>query len=150
MSGIPSFTGLGPALRWMRERKNLTLEEVSRRSGIHTSSLSRLERGTIQPKLETLGRVLEGLEADTLDLGLALRLTQGQACQLDLPEDLPDDERAALALTAYGFEDFVRSLVRRAQGPGLEPPARPRPARLRRRRKPLPTALAAGNGRVFG
>lgn len=115
MKDVPSFVGLGGALRRIREGKVLTLDEVGKRAGIHPSSLSRLERETLQPKLETLGRVLQALEADPLDFGLALRLERGETCGLDLPEDLSEEERAALTLAAFGFEAFVRSLVRRSR-----------------------------------
>lgn len=111
----PSFLGLGPALRRLREGRNLTLEEVAGKAGINPSSLSRLEYGAFQPKLETLGRVLEALGADPMDLGFALRQEQGKTSRLDLPEGLTGEESAALTLTAYGFEAFVHCLARRAQ-----------------------------------
>ncbi len=115
MKNVSSFVGLGAALRRIRLGKELTLDEVGKRAGIHTSSLSRFERGTLHLKLETLDRILEGLGADALDLGLALRLESGRTCELQLPEGLPEAERAALTLAAFGFEDFVKSLVRRSK-----------------------------------
>lgn len=114
MKKIPSFVGLGPALRKLREERELTLDGVAGNAGIDPSSLSRLENGAFQPKLETLGRLLHALGADPLDLGLALRQAQGKTCSLELPEGLSGEERAALLMTAYGFEAFVLCLARRA------------------------------------
>ena len=115
MNEPASFAELGTALRHLRERKNLTLNEVAHKARISPSTLSRIEYGSFQPRLGTLAQLLESLEADTLDLGWALREAQGKTCNLQLPEGLSEEERAALALTAFGFEFFVLSLARRAQ-----------------------------------
>ncbi len=51
-------------LRAAREARGWTLAELARRSGVHKSTVSRLERGEIEPSLRTV----EKLEAA---LGLA-------------------------------------------------------------------------------
>lgn len=58
MSGPPAITdvlaGVGPRLRRFRERRELTLNDVSTRTGISKSTLSRLESGQRRPSLELL------------------------------------------------------------------------------------------------
>jgi transcriptional regulator with XRE-family HTH domain len=45
---------VGPRLRELRKRRNLTLTEVSDRTGVSVSTLSRLESGLRRPTLELL------------------------------------------------------------------------------------------------
>lgn len=47
---------IGHALRALREQRGLKLESLAVDLGLATSSLSRLERGQIQPRLDTLMR----------------------------------------------------------------------------------------------
>lgn len=49
-----TLAGVGPRLRALRTRRELTLAEVSRASGISVSTLSRLESGERRPALELL------------------------------------------------------------------------------------------------
>ncbi len=46
--------GVGPRLRELRRRRNVTLTDVSERTGISVSTLSRLESGQRKPTLELL------------------------------------------------------------------------------------------------
>jgi hypothetical protein len=58
----PAFLELFAALRLERERLGLTLTEVSRRSGIDTADLSRLENGKVHdPRSSTLSRYARAL-----------------------------------------------------------------------------------------
>jgi transcriptional regulator with XRE-family HTH domain len=59
-------TDPAPRLRRARQKKNLTLDEVSRATGISRSSLSRLESGQRKPSLELLLPVIAALSV-TLD-----------------------------------------------------------------------------------
>jgi transcriptional regulator with XRE-family HTH domain len=45
-----------------RKRQHLTQEEVSDRSGIHVTEVSRIERGLRDPRVTTLVRLAEALE----------------------------------------------------------------------------------------
>lgn len=109
----PSFKEIGPALRWLRERRGLSLAEVARRADLAPSSLSRFERGKRQPTLDTLGRVLRVLQADPIQLAFALRFHQRCERELNLPEGLTDRESFALAVAAHGFQDFIEAAARR-------------------------------------
>lgn len=45
---------LGPRLRGFRQTLGLSLAELAERSGLTTSTISRLERGLVRPGLEQL------------------------------------------------------------------------------------------------
>ncbi|MZE79992.1 helix-turn-helix domain-containing protein [Streptomyces xinghaiensis] len=51
------LAAVGPRLRGVRERRGLTLADVSRATGISTSTLSRAETGRRKPTLEVLLRL---------------------------------------------------------------------------------------------
>ena len=48
------LAAVGPRLRLLRERRDLTLTAVAQRTGISKSTLSRLESGQRKPSLELL------------------------------------------------------------------------------------------------
>lgn len=52
---------LGEALRYHRKNKNLSQREVSDKSGIETSEISRLEKGLGNPTHKQMKRLAEGL-----------------------------------------------------------------------------------------
>ncbi|MEU4678568.1 XRE family transcriptional regulator [Micromonospora sp. NPDC023737] len=49
-----ALAGVGPRLRHLRSRRRLTLTDVSERTGISVSTLSRLESGVRRPSLDLL------------------------------------------------------------------------------------------------
>ncbi len=49
-----ALDSVGPRLKWLRERRRLTLTALSGRTGISASTLSRLETGHRRPTLEQL------------------------------------------------------------------------------------------------
>jgi transcriptional regulator with XRE-family HTH domain len=53
---------LGTNLREARERLGLTQEQVSERSGVHATEVSRIEGGKRDPKVSTLERLAEAVE----------------------------------------------------------------------------------------
>jgi transcriptional regulator with XRE-family HTH domain len=54
----------GAALRRVRERSGLTLGEVSRRTGISVSTLSKVENGKLSLSYHRLAQISDGLEID--------------------------------------------------------------------------------------
>ena len=60
-ANIQSFL-MGEALKQARLSKNLTQEELSKRTGIHQSDISKLEKGTRNPSLKLLQRLAEGMD----------------------------------------------------------------------------------------
>jgi transcriptional regulator with XRE-family HTH domain len=58
----------GPALRAVRLRRDLTLADVSRRTGLPLSTLSKLENGKMSLSYDKLVRLSKGLEIDIAEL----------------------------------------------------------------------------------
>jgi len=64
----PSPKRPGAALRRVRERNGLTLTEVSRRTGISVSMLSKVESGRLSLSYKRLVQISEGLQIDVARL----------------------------------------------------------------------------------
>jgi transcriptional regulator with XRE-family HTH domain len=98
----PALTGLGQALRWLRERQARKQYRVADDAGITKGMLSAYETGRQRPSLETLDRLLGALGSDLNDLHNALQIVNGrpermkgwsgwQALEPSLPAPLPGD-----------------------------------------------------------
>jgi len=72
------LTGLGPALRWMRERRVRKQYQVAAAAGITKGMLSAYETGRQRPSLETLDKILDTLEVDLHELHNALQIVNGR------------------------------------------------------------------------
>jgi len=59
---------VGPKLRELREAAKLTQEDLAHEAGISTSTLSRIERGTYQPRLDTLDKLAQALKVSVVEL----------------------------------------------------------------------------------
>jgi transcriptional regulator with XRE-family HTH domain len=55
---------VGSRMRQLREDKGLSLQELSRLSGIEAETLSRIESGDLQPQLGTVLKLAKALEGD--------------------------------------------------------------------------------------
>jgi transcriptional regulator with XRE-family HTH domain len=55
-------------MRQLRERKDLTQDALAHRAGLHTSIVTRLERGVREPRLTTMMAVAIGLEVSLGEL----------------------------------------------------------------------------------
>jgi transcriptional regulator with XRE-family HTH domain len=130
----PVLTGLGQALRWLRERQARKQYRVADDAGVTKGMLSAYETGRQRPSLETLGKLLETLGCDLNDLHNALQIVNGRPERMkgwqlrdaapNLPH-LPDLQQAESGLNerAAGHapgHPGVRELGRPAprQGPG--------------------------------
>ena len=72
------LTGLGPALRWLRDRRGRKQYQVANAAGITKGMLSAYETGRQRPSLDTLDKVLDTLGCDLIDLHNALRIVNGE------------------------------------------------------------------------
>ena len=52
-------------LRRLRSARELSQEELARRTGLHASEISRLERGAREPRLGTIVKLARGLDVST-------------------------------------------------------------------------------------
>jgi|ERR1700674_1467947 len=59
---------LGPALRQLRRAANLTLQELSDRTGLASSTLSKIENNLISPTYDSILKLADGLEIDVAQL----------------------------------------------------------------------------------
>lgn len=73
LAAAPS-SSLGPRVRALREAMDLSLRELSERSGVSAPMLSQVERGETSPTLQVAQRIAGGLE---LKLSQLLRLDEG-------------------------------------------------------------------------
>jgi transcriptional regulator with XRE-family HTH domain len=132
------LNGLGPALRWLRDRRGRKQYQVAALAGITKGMLSAYETGRQRPSLETLDKILDTLECDLNDLHNALQIINGRPAGLVRPEArprwpsagtaggedsavdvygvlgvaerLPDQEERALAEMLQGFHRLLRFL----------------------------------------
>jgi transcriptional regulator with XRE-family HTH domain len=56
------MSALGTNLREARERLGLTQEQVTQRSGVHATEVSRIEAGKRDPQVSTLERLAKAVE----------------------------------------------------------------------------------------
>lgn len=68
------FTGLGRAIRWLRDRQGKRQYQVADAAGITKAMLSAYETGKQKPSLDTLEKILAALECDLNDLHNALQI----------------------------------------------------------------------------
>ena len=61
-------SAIGSKIRELREAASLTQEDLAHEAGISTSTLSRIERGNYQPRLDTLGKLATALSLPVADL----------------------------------------------------------------------------------
>lgn len=76
------LTGLGPALRSLRDRKGLTQRGLASASGLSEAGISKVENGIRLPDCGSLQRILVALEADVHDLGAALDEVNGRVASV--------------------------------------------------------------------
>jgi XRE family transcriptional regulator, regulator of sulfur utilization len=61
-------SAVGPKIRELREAASLTQEDLAHEAGISTSTLSRIERGTYQPRMHTLNQLAKALKVPVAEL----------------------------------------------------------------------------------
>jgi transcriptional regulator with XRE-family HTH domain len=72
------LTGLGHALRWLRDRHSRKQYQVADAAGITKGMLSAYETGRQKPSLDTLEKLLDTLGCDLYDLHNALQIVNGR------------------------------------------------------------------------
>src|SRR6187455_3419714 len=69
----PTVAAVGPRVKALREAMDLSLRDLSERSGVSAPMLSQVERGETSPTLQVASRIASGLE---LRLSQLLRLDE--------------------------------------------------------------------------
>jgi transcriptional regulator with XRE-family HTH domain len=72
------MSGLGQALRWLRDRLGKKQYQVAEAAGITKGMLSAYETGRQRPSLETLDKLLGTLGCDLHDLHNAIQIVNGR------------------------------------------------------------------------
>lgn len=83
--------GPGGVLKSLRQSKNWTLADVSQRTGVPASTLSRLENDQISPTFNQLMMISEGLEIDLASLFSSLKEDPGKNAAGRRSINLDDD-----------------------------------------------------------
>lgn len=60
--------GVGARVRSLRMGRRMTQEDLAERSGLTSEAVTRVERGTRKPTLETLNKLARGLGVGVVDL----------------------------------------------------------------------------------
>ena len=71
---MPTFQGLGRALRWLRDRQGKRQYQVADAAGITKAMLSAYETGKQKPSLDTLEKILDALDCNLNDLHNSLQI----------------------------------------------------------------------------
>jgi len=100
------------AVRWIRERRGITQEELAERSGVSQNSVSRIETGKRKPHKGTLQK-----------LATALGVEDWTTLGVEVPEILPledimewDPERRRRLFDLYRETGFVDHVTKRLEG----------------------------------
>lgn len=100
---------LGARVRQIRRENSWTLEDLSRKTGVSASSLSKLENGLIDVTFETVMKLCEGL-----DLSLEHLTSHEQAAfRSGVRTVTRRNEGLQLATQAYGFEVLCTDIARK-------------------------------------
>jgi len=100
---------LGARVRQIRRENNWTLEDLSRRTGVSASSLSKLENGLIDVTFETVMKICDGL-----DLSLEHLTHHEQATfRSGVRTVTRRGEGVQLTTQAYGFEVLCTDIARK-------------------------------------
>ena len=80
VSNVPrSDQAFGVAVRQLRTDRKLSQEEVAFAGGLSTSTVSRVERGLIQPSSSIISRVAKGLGVSLVELAAATEAAVAKA-----------------------------------------------------------------------
>jgi XRE family transcriptional regulator, fatty acid utilization regulator len=58
----------GARLRWIRERRGLSMQELGKKAGVNPVTVGRLEKGRRPAQLETVRKLAEALEVEVEEL----------------------------------------------------------------------------------
>lgn len=123
------IAALGAALKIERQRQGLSLQALSRRSGVSFGSLSELERGLGNPSFQSLHRIASalGVPLSKLLAGLAgdgMVVRAGERHRLPLPADAPDAQRVVRELLTPRSASNLQ-LIRSTIPPGFSNEGQP-------------------------
>ncbi|MFE4512728.1 helix-turn-helix domain-containing protein [Kitasatospora sp. NPDC056783] len=95
-----TLAALGPRLRAARERRGVTLTDVSRATGVSLSTLSRIETGRRNPTLEVLLRLATAYDTSLDELAGTAPAAAAEPPRVPVPRRRGED-KVVLPLTRY-------------------------------------------------
>jgi transcriptional regulator with XRE-family HTH domain len=115
-TAIFSDRHFGRHVRWLRKARGLTQEGLAERCGLSCDTIRRAEHGSFSPSLETLRKLVNGLNMllSTLFLGLELNERSVRREFLDLLEGRSDEEVALVFRMAWALLEELDDLKRAA------------------------------------
>lgn len=63
-----NFRNIGPRIKWFRETRGLTQEELAGRAGVSQSYIARVELSKTSPSLKRLEKIADALGVEIKDL----------------------------------------------------------------------------------
>jgi len=122
------LSGLGSALRSLRERRGLTQRGLADRAGLSDAAISKIENGRRLPDCASLGSIMAALAVDLHELALTLDEVNGRVAHVPAPEFWGDanEERARLFRALAGLTERLSALEKASMGPraGVRGPKR--------------------------
>ncbi len=118
-----ALRGIGDRLRTLRKAHKLTLDELSRRSGVSSGLLSQLERGIGNPAFGTLLQLAHGLD---ISIGQLIQVPDQDSVVVRAGErrQLEPDDGSKMELLTPGFSGSLEA-VWSETGPGYDTSAHP-------------------------
>lgn len=110
---MSSFTGLGKALRWIRQRQGKKQFEVAEAASITKAMLSSYENEKQRPAIDTLERILDALEIDLDYLAYAIRVVRQEEERRAGKREARPRSAAQSTFEAYMDLERVLGLTRR-------------------------------------
>ena len=100
---------VGKRIKSIRKRKNLTLQEVSEKSGMSATAISGIERNVSSPTVTTLVAIAPAQEADTVSLVVDEVLSGGRP-------GLEDSQLRVEPLSGHSVREALEIDVRDVRG----------------------------------
>lgn len=113
------FAHVGRVLVELREELGLTQKALAGRAGVSSATLSGYELGKHEPRLHTLGRVLDALGVDPEEFGRRLQSARGPRGAPRPTESgwLPEGTAVAVSEVLEDLASLTRWAIRRPAAP---------------------------------
>ena len=72
---VSAVSTYGEAIKQLRQERGLSQEEVAHAAGVATSTVSRIERASIEPRAAALEKIAKGLGVTLVELAEAIERT---------------------------------------------------------------------------
>ena len=109
----PESRAFGKHVRWLRDGRKLTQEELARQCGLSADTIRRLEHGSFSPSLATLRKVASGFGCSVSDLFRSFELDDPHAEAAELMALVRGRGARVVSLIVEVVRVFLRALEER-------------------------------------